>query len=71
MPGGQQVGRSVPQGLLLVVEDLQCQSGIQFRVVDPPALELSVLVMLDQVVIGVTGKGEGIESEGVHRWQLQ
>ena len=52
-------------------EDLQRESGIQLGVVDASASELSVLVVLDKMVIGVPGEGEGIESERVDRRQPQ
>ena len=71
MPRGQKIGRCAAQGLLLVVEDLERKSGIQLRVVDTPAFELSVLVMLDQVVVGVARVSQRIESECVDRWQPQ
>ena len=64
VPGRQQVGGLVAQLLqllLLIAEDLQREPGVQLRVVHPPALELPVLVMLDEVVIGIAGKGEGVE----------
>ena len=71
MPGSQQFGRRTAQLLLLVVEDLQGKSGIQFGVVDPPTFELSVLVVLDQVVIGVARECQWIKPERVHRRQPQ
>ena len=71
MPGGQEVGRCLLQGLELIVEDLQGEPGIQFRVVDAPALELSVLIVLHQVVIRVAGESQGVESERIYRWPPQ
>ena len=74
VPGRQQVRSLVAQRLqrlLLVAEDLQREPGVQLRVVHPPALELPVLVMLDQAVIGVAGKGEGVEPQRIHRRKPQ
>ena len=55
----------------MVDEELQGKRGVEFGVVPPDALELTVLVMLDQVVIGIAGEGEGIEHEGIDRGKLQ
>ena len=71
VPGRQQVRGCGDQGLLLIFEHLQRQPGIQLRVVDPPPLQLPVLVVLHQVVIRVLRKGQRVEPERVHRRQLQ
>ena len=71
MPSGKQVWRSASEGLLLVSENLQCESRIQFRIVDPPPSQLPVLVMLDQVMVGVAWESKRIEPESVHRGKLQ
>ena len=71
MPGGQQVGIRPGQRLLLVLKQLEGQLGVQQRVVDPAPDQPAVLVVLDQVVIGVAGEGQGVEPEGVHRRQFQ
>ena len=55
--------------MMLVTEDLQREAGVQFRVVHPSALEPAVLVVLDQVVIGVAGKGQRTEAQRIHRRQ--
>ena len=49
----------------LVSQDGEDEAGIEFRVAGLPGLELSVLIMLDQAVIRVAGKGERVEPEGV------
>ena len=59
------------QGTPLVVEQIQREPGIELRVVQPAAFELSVLVVLDQVVIGIARKGERIEPQRIHRRQAQ
>ena len=46
--------------LVLIAEDFQRQPGIQFWIVQPSAFELSVLIMLDQVVVGIAGKASGL-----------
>ena len=71
VPCGQQIGRGFPERCLLVLQDAQRQPRVQFRVVAPSAFELSVLIMLDQVVVGISGKGEGIEPQRVHRGEPQ
>ena len=68
VPGGEQVGIRLSEGLLLVGEDLQSEAGVQFGVIQPAPSQRPVLVVLHQIVIGVAGKGQGVESERVHRW---
>ena len=60
-----------PQGAPLIVEDLESEPGIELGIVHPSALELSVLVVLDQAVIGVARKGERIEPQGVDCGEVQ
>ena len=45
VPGCEQVGRRGPKGISLVVVDLQCEPGVEIRVVDASTPELSVLVV--------------------------
>ena len=71
VPGSEQVRRCLAESLLLIGEHLQRQAGVQVGVVEPSPPELSVLIMLDQVVIGIAGEGQGVEPERVHRRQLQ
>ena len=71
MPGCQQDWWRVEQLFLLVRECLQGEPRVQFRIVQAPALELSVLIVLDQMVIRVAREGQRVEPERVHRWQPQ
>ena len=69
VPGGNQArcfSGDALQLTLLVGEELQRQTGVDLRVVPVPPLELSVLVVLHQVVVGVAGKGERVEPQCVH-----
>ena len=52
---------------VLIAEYVQRQPGIEFRIVQPPAFQLSVLIMLYQVVIGIARKSERVEAQRVHR----
>ena len=45
--------------------------GTMHWVVDASAFELSVLIVLDQMMIGVAGEGQGIEPQGIYRRQAQ
>ena len=54
------------QSPALVVEDFQGQAGVELRVVDTAAFELAVLVVFDEVVVGVAGEGQGAELQGVN-----
>ena len=62
---------NVMQDTPLVMEEIQRKPGIELGVVQAPALELAVLVVLDQVVIGVAGKRQRIEPQRIDRRQLQ
>ena len=71
VPGGKELRVGFGQKLALIVEDFQGQAGVEFRVVDLSAPELAVLVVLDEVVIGVAGKGEGTQQQRIDRRQIQ
>ena len=71
VPGGEQLRVGFGQGPLLVAKYVQDQAGVEFRVVDLPALQPTVLVVLDQVVVGVARKGQGTELQGVDRRKVQ
>ena len=51
----------------LVLQHGEDEAGIEFRVAGLPGPEPSVLIVLDQAVIRVAGKGERVEPEGVDR----
>ena len=59
------------QGTPLVMEEIQREPGIELRIVQTPALELPILVVLHQVVIRIAGKGERIEPQRIHRRHAQ
>ena len=54
---------------MLIAKHIKSQAGVQLRVVQPPALELAILIVLYQVVIGVARKGQRIEPQGIHHGQ--
>ena len=56
---------------MLIAKDPERDSGIELGVVHPSALELSVLVVLDQVVVGVAREGEGIQPQRIDRREPQ
>ena len=51
-------GCGLRQGLALVAEELQRQTGIELGIIHPAAFETPVLIVLDEPVVGVAGKGE-------------
>ena len=55
--------------MVLIAEHLQRQAGVQLRIVQLPAPERAVLVVLYEMVIGIAGKGERAEAQGVDRGQ--
>ena len=71
MPGGEQVGIRLLEGLLLVDEHLQSEAGVQLGVVEAAPSERPVLVVFHQVVIGIAGTGQVVEAQRVHRRQVQ
>ena len=71
VPGREQIRRNLFQRSPLVAENLQRKSGIQFRIVDASSLEPAVLIVLDEVVIGMAWKGEWAEAQRIHRRQPQ
>ena len=71
VPGGDQVGIRLPEGPLLVGEDLQRQPGVQFGVVEAAPPKRTVLVVLHQVVVRIAGKRQGIEAQRVYCWHPQ
>ena len=71
VPRRQEIGLGFLECAALVPEDLQRQSRVQLRIVQLPAPQRAVLVVLYEVVIGVAGKGERAEAEGVHRRQFE
>ena len=57
--------------LLLVPEHPQGELRVKFRVVAAIALELPVLVVLDEMVIRVARERQRVEPQSVHRRHLQ
>ncbi|MEY9788666.1 hypothetical protein ABIE77_003225 [Sinorhizobium fredii] len=55
------VGVLLRQSCELIAQHLKHQSRIQFRIVDMARLQTPVMVVLDQVVVGIARKCEGIE----------
>ena len=71
VPGGQEFRRSFQQGPALILEGLQSLAGVEFRIVHLSALEPAVLVVLDEVVIRITGKGQWTQQQRVDGRQVQ
>ena len=71
VPGREQIRGRLLQGCLLVPEDRQGNPGVQLRVVHALALEPSVLIVLDEAMIGIAGECQRAETQGVQRRQLE
>ena len=54
------------QRVTLVTEEFQREPRVQLRVVQSTLFELRVLIVLDEVVIWIPGKGEGIQLQRIH-----
>jgi hypothetical protein len=57
--------------LLLVIEYLQRQARIQLRIVASPSAELPVLIMLDEVVVGIPRECKGIQTKRINPGKLE
>ncbi|MNE56462.1 hypothetical protein D3C80_1513700 [compost metagenome] len=55
------VGVLLRQSRQLIAQHLKHQSRIQFRIVDMTCLQTPVMVMLDQVMVGIARKCERVE----------
>ncbi len=64
-------GRATGQRIALGEEELQSDVGVAFRIVHSVALESALLIMPDEAVTGVGGKGEWAEAQRIHRRQMQ
>ena len=74
VPGGDQIRCFLDdrcQGAPLIMEEIQREAGIELWIVQAPPLELSILIVLDQVVVGVAGEGKRIEPQRIHRRHAQ
>ncbi len=65
MPGKQQVRCSLLQAPFLIAEYPQGQFGIEQRIALAVAQQLAVLIMLDEVVVGVLREGQRVEAQGI------
>ena len=63
--GGQHVGRGLAELSDLVGEDVEGELAVQQGVVAGLPDQASVLVVLDQVVVGAARVGEGVEPQGI------
>ena len=71
VPGKQQIGGSLLhllQASLLVAKHLQGQFGIEQRIILAVAQQLPVLVVLDEMVVGVFREGQRVEAQGIDSW---
>ena len=67
MPGNKQFGGCLPELVVLVTEDFQNKPGVQFGVIYSTSFELAVLIVFDEVVIGIAGKGERVKPQSIYR----
>ena len=54
------------QSLKLVVEDVEHQPRIEFRVIDMASLEAAVVIMLNKVVVRIARECQRVEPEGIY-----
>ena len=65
VPGRNEIGRGLLQGLVLVAEKLECKFGVELWIVQLPPRESAILIVLDEVVVRIAGKRERTEPEGI------
>ena len=74
VPGQQQVRvcfLTVPQGCALIPKEVQRQPRVLFWVPHPVALQRAVLVVLDEVVVGIARKRQRVQAQRVDGGQAQ
>lgn len=71
VPGTQQIGVCVPKSRALVLKETERNSRIEHRVVPLRAKEPGILIVLDEMVIGVGGEGEWVQTQRVDDRQAQ
>ena len=62
---------TVDRAFKLVPEYFNSEPRVQLRVVEPTPFHLAVLVVLDQVMIGIAGKGERVEPQRIYSGQFE
>ena len=71
VPRKQQIRRRPTQRTALIRQEFKREPCVQLRIVHPCALELPILIVLDQVVVGVARKGQRVQPKGVYSGSLQ
>ena len=66
MPRCEQIRRSILKLVVLIGEDFQHKPGIPFGVVYSATFELAVLIVFDEVMIGIAGKGQRVKPQSVY-----
>ena len=66
VPGDESVRTRTVQRLSLVVKQLECKARVKFRVIALPPHQTAVLVVLDQVMVGMGGKGQWTQAQCVY-----
>ena len=71
VPCEQQIRRRPMQCLALIRQEFKREPCVQLRIVHPCALELPILIVLDQVVVGVARKSQRVQPKGVYGGSLE
>lgn len=61
------LGGLFPESFKLVLQDLKDQPRVEFRVVHMPRLQPPIVVMLDEMMMGVARKGQRVQPQRVDR----
>ena len=67
MPGDKQVRVGFGKRLSLVGKQVERLPRIEFRIVALPSHQATILIVLDELVVGIGGKRQGAQAQGVQR----
>ena len=71
VPGKEQVGVGAAERIPLFIEQVERQPCVQLRVVDLASQQPTVLIVLDEAMIGIGGERQGTQTQGVEHGHVQ
>ena len=66
MPRCEQIRRCFLKLVVLIGEDFQYKPCVPFGIVDSTTFELAVLIVFDEVMIGIARKSQRVEPQSVY-----
>ena len=71
VPCQKQIGVGTAERIPCVGEQVKGQPRVEFRVVDLPAHQSAILIVLYEVVVGVGWKSQRAQAQGIQHWHAQ